>query len=991
MGKGCSKPIRNMLRASLLALLLVTLLLSTTFQRTVPNLLTPVHAQTTPGVGSIAPATNWGPLFGTSGDVQININRTGIAVRVEIPREFLQGVISSENETSFIQSDIRNDYYYYNVIDESNHWTYAWRGAPSDGACFKPNFSLRDPNAPWCVEIWNYLNGRWLNFTAPKFIRFRNLNAPTVAGIYNFTLSVANRTNRIGYPDFVHAWNSTLFVPVSMSDSPATITGRICDVDVSPNTCVPILHDKGVVYARNVNTGQIARAFVNQTAGNFTLTGLAPGTYVVQGSAGLINGVAYSLSDPQNFGPVNNGGLIPNISIFLHRAPQVCGTISYERSLGVPLPGLGRSFSDHPYLKTILGSGPAVKLNITVEATDTQGHIYRNQTTSLDSSSDPFLITTGSNVTYVGTDPYGTQFAGLPPVPTGSSYTMIVKVWITGYVQAAAETVTVSSAPGSSIPVTCGDPGTNQVAPPPVVMLVGGVITGTIQLRNLVALESPNQAQTTLGIPPLPLFFGGNILIEAYDHSGLLRGVVVNGTIPTITGGVNSLRFYVIGFSEYANHTWSGVWNERDYGLPADSSYSLQVYIRGYEQVSTSTVSIPQGGNNTITVRMVRGGLFQVTVTSYNNRFGTRVAQTLQPWRFLNLPIPVPARVYFYDSSGRIVGFVERIMATGAFLVSNGVGQSSFSVLFAGQNWSLREIWFYGFIPTHVTNDTYSIKAFTLGYVQLGAVNVPNSLTGFSKTSVTLLIANDIDITGPIFANPNLLGNTEEHTHAIGEAFGATGLAGALPANLSAFVPTLPLPISGFGAMTNVTCNPLLQCKSDFLGQGHFFYVDPLGTRYFDYGLDTGNYTAQIPEFGFNSHFLQTASPRPVSFTDLSQEQGFALNLLTMGRILVGGAPNAVVTGWGRAPDDDLKFPLSWVQVKATNATYSRSVPTLDGEYDGVGALFLPEGTYNVTFTNPFFQQQTQTGVLVTWGGSVSVLPPQAGGSLCPINVTCPP
>ncbi len=982
MGKGCSKQFRDTLRASLMALLLVTLVFTGTFQGTVPNLLTYVHAKATSGVGSIAPATNWGPLFGTSGDVQININRTGIAVRVEIPREFLQGVISSENDTHFIESDIRNDYYYYSVIDESNHWTYAWRGAPSDGACFKPNFSLRDPNAPWCVEIWNYLDGKWLNFTAPKFIRFRNLNAPSVAGTYNFTLFVANRTNSIGYPDFVHAWNSTLFVPVSMSDTPASITGSICDADVLPPlVCPAILHDKSIVYARKVNTGQIARAFVNQTTGRFNVTGLAPGDYVVQASAGLVNGVAYSLSDPRAVTGIINGEHRAIGAIGLHRAPQVCGSITYQRSPGNPL---GHSLSDHPYLKTVLGSSSKLKLNITVEATDSQGHTYRYVNRSLDSGSDSFRITTGSNVTYVGTDPYGTEFAGLPAV-TAPPYKLTLNVWVTGYVQAFSETVKVSTAPQAGVPISCGDPGTNQVSPNPVIMLVGGVIMGTIQLWNLVTTETPNQAKNTLNATSSEPLFGGNILIEAYDHSGLLRGVVVNGTIPTLSGDVYSLRFYVIGFSEYANHTWSGVWDERDYGLPADQAYSLQVFIRGYEQASTSTISIPQGGNSTVTVRMVRGGLFRITVASYNNRFGSRVIQTRQPWRFLNLSIPVRARVYFYDSGGRTVGFVERLMATG---IPNGVGMNSFTVLFAGQNWSVREIWFYGFVPTHVTNDTYSIKAYTLGYVQLGPVNFPNSLTGFSHSTVALLIANDIDITGPIFANPNLLGNTREHTHAIGEAFGRTGLAGALPANLSAYVPTLPLPISGFGAMTNVTCNPLLQCKSKFLGQGHFFYVSPDGARFFDYGLDTGNYTAQIPEFGFNFHFMQTAPPRPVSFTDLSQEQGFALNLLTMGMILVGGAPNALVRGWVR-PDLDTVVPLSWVQVQAINPTFSRLVPTLDGEYKGVGALFLPEGVYTITFSVAFFQSQNKTGVSVVWGGSQSVLPPN--GPLCPTGKTCPP
>jgi hypothetical protein len=73
------------------------------------------------------------------GDIQLDVNRTGIAVRIEIPREFLDtvevksdGIIEenhvNENDTYFVESNIRSDRYYYSLIDESKHWTYGWRG-----------------------------------------------------------------------------------------------------------------------------------------------------------------------------------------------------------------------------------------------------------------------------------------------------------------------------------------------------------------------------------------------------------------------------------------------------------------------------------------------------------------------------------------------------------------------------------------------------------------------------------------------------------------------------------------------------------------------------------------------------------------------------------------------------------------------------------------------------------------------------------------------
>lgn len=165
-------------------------------------------------------------------------------------------------------------------------------------------------------------------------------------------------------------------------------------------------------------------------------------------------------------------------------------------------------------------------------------------------------------------------------------------------------------------------------------------------------------------------------------------------------------------------------------------------------------------------------------------------------------------------------------------------------------------------------------------------------------------------------------------------------------------------------------------------GQGHFFYVAPTGARYFDYGLDVGNYTAALPEFGFNVHFLQVLSLPTVSFNDLLLQAGVFLKAIQMATIMQG--PKSAVQGWIDSID---VVSLSWAQVQASNGTYSHSTPTFDGNYDGVDALFLPAGTYNVTFTDMQYQSQTVTNFPVGWGGSYSLQPPQP---LCPTGTTCP-
>jgi hypothetical protein len=1040
VAKWCFNQLRCWLKVSL-ALSILALTILGAVAPDAPLIVNAQVSSSSSGVGSITPSMN-ALLFGaSSGSVRIDIPRAGIAVRIEVPRDFLrlaEGTFRRENDTSFITSNIRNDYYYYNVVDESHHWTYDWKGTnstgnptPSDGPCFKPNFSYYDANAPYCVEIWNYLNYPQFKqpqtgvdycalpnqtyvfncFSPPKFVLFHGLSSPTLAGLYNFTLFVANRTNSLGYPDFVHAWNTTLFVPVSMAYNAGFITGAVCDGGTFPLSCSGPIRGKGVVYAESVTSKGaatiVARAYVNQTlchignCGLFNLTGLAPGQYLVEGSAGLNNGVAYSLTpygypSPQTIYVPANGS--PGFTrLPLRRAPLVCGQITYENTNFAPI----NSLAGNSYLLAAgFRSNPAFELNVTVEATDPLGHVFRFQGVSSGTTTDSFAIATGVGVKYVGTDPYGTEFAGLPAPEDSGPYTLIVKVWVSGYVQRITQNATMTQSPGTIIPSCSPTPNQPFVSE---VMRMGGVITGTLQLCNSFpscVAESPHQAEASLPISPISdALFGGNIMIEAVDSTGFLRAVtVINGSLPngkTNYANSSSLPFYLTGFSEYYNHSLSGVWHfsppdsGRDYGLP-DGTYTLQIYVRGYEltSVTPSSISIVGGGNATVTAYMLRGGAFEVLVGSYDNRLGSRAIQAQFPWRFLNSSIPVRARVYFSGPDCLpLLCYVERIMET---RVPNGVGTFSFTVTFAGQNWSLREIWFYGLVPSHITNGTYTITANTLGYVQqnAGGVGVSNNLVGFSQVFVVLFIANEVDITAPIFLTLNLFGKTSEYDHAIGQVLSG-GLYGAEMGNLSAGVTILQLQVFGFGGMhlgntTVCQTNVLLRGLLLICGQGHFFYVGPDGTRYLDYGLDVGNYTAQLPEFGFTVHYLQVLALPVVQFTDLFLEQGVTLEPVQMANITQG--PLSLVTGWTFGVPSEVAA-LSWAQVQAVSSSYSRTVPTTDGRYDGVGALFLPAGTYTVTFSDVQYQAQNAT-LSVAWGGSYPLTPSQP---LCPTNVkTCP-
>jgi hypothetical protein len=961
--------------------------------------------------------------------VRVDIDRPGIAVRVEIPREFGSSIFG-ENDTSFVESDIANDYYYINVVDEARHWSYDWNRTVSDGPCFKPGFAFYDQNAPWCVEVWNYLNNSFLNFTAPKFVKL-NLVAPRIAGMYNFTIYVADHVNVFGYPDFVHAWNKTLLIPVSMRDNPTWINGTIRDCYVSPFS-IPIL-TKGVAYAIDNATGRVARAYVNETDGTFSLTGLdrSVDQYFIAASAGIYREPdgslwAFSLTPYQI-----NGGMVgtrDTVGICLKRAPQIWGTIAYFLSpLGsIPVP---RSLTDHPWLTDV---GFRV-LNVTVEATDSTGHVYRNQTVSTNSTTDDFNMITGIGENYTGLnalgspDPYGTTFAGLPQTEI-----FTFRAWISGYTMKDVVPTTVTVFPPCG-DVACGPPNTG--VSPSIRMWTAGMINGTITLNHCSACsvgsqysaQTPNQAE--LNLPNTPVtqkLYGGNVVIEAYDHTGTLRGIAaINHTLADGKTGFAdsvSIPFFIIGFSEFYNRssTFAGSdavfhgndpsrlipqcaapgvdWCWKDYGLD-EGQYTLKVYIRGYEMLPglLPTVFVPAGqASSHVNATMVEGAAISVVTTSYDNRPGTRVIQAQLPWRFLNLSIPVRARIYFYDPNSYAIGYEERLMITGIPTPPNGVELYNFKVIFAGQNWSMRDILFFGWRPSHVSGGNYTLNGYTLGYVHytpgLGVL-ITTSLGALSQARLALLYGNAIGVTGVLEEGPGTIFiPIPEHQHVIAEAnLGAgLGLGGAMIQNLTAgFASPLELPIYGFGAM---------ELNRSLTGLGHFFYV-PRSERLlsqcnnfgfnqtdfnhcFDYGLDKGNYYPGIPEFGFERHFTVFEKTTPaVSFDDLFLAQDAFSTLVLMAEI----RENRAVVG---ASCDGDNVPLSWIQVLATSLGPSRSTPTLDGTF----TLFLrADSDYSLTFyLTPLYPQQPLPGISLQnlgWGSVTPILPPDG---LIPESSVCP-
>jgi hypothetical protein len=852
------------------------------------------------GQATIRPSNSkgWGMFFGTTGDVRIDITESGVAVRIDMPREFRPG--TAENDTSFVESNISNDYYYYSVIDQSEYYPY-------------------DLNAPYTIDIWNpplYLTpectGKFYNFTAPKFVRLKDLTAPGISGIYNFTVRIAKNMGSDGRPIFPELPNKVLQIPVSMREDPAYIYGYIADHSdpLNPRR----IKAKGVVYAVGVTTGQIGRGYVDPETGFFNVTGLYAGEYRLEGSAGFFSetGFAYATTTRSFTVTVGKGGSTYIGDFVLNRGCIINGSITYVDQWSNPLRPL-----DSPYLNALNYHA----LNYTVEAYDTSGKIVASRIyRSNNLQTEPYGLLFRNGTKYVGYPALGTEYAGFGP----GTYT--IKIWVYGFTLPSSQVKTVTIASYGTI-VNVG----NSNLP------YGAVVSGTIRLRHNTNLETPNEAELFTYGSSTGKHFGGNILVEMYSNEGVLKGLAVynrtssDGVVDYAdfsSGEQNGLlKFYILGFSELYNKSYSGRWtigsypgpSPWDYGVET-GTYYIRVWIRGYVQESLDEFTIgTMASNVTCPIDMQRAAAVQVTVESWNTKITSRRPQAPQPWRFLEWCPPPRLRVYFYRG-GVEVGYAESILRLGY----PGVTETTATLNFTGHNWSTDYIIFEGYVPTSLDVGNYTMKAYTYGYIQMEEFSFHLALGDFARLFMRLFIAGEIHGDVPLMMNGLFVTLTANVT-----VRPEVQLGGSLK---GVNVTDVPKDSSRFGFSTY-----------GFFGRGHFFYVDPQGSRWRDYGLDTGNYTVYVPEFGYleDRRFMQTLDIY-ANVPYLETMVGVVFHVDRMVRVFgtVAGLDN-----------NDRPVLLVWASISAQGrVSYS---------YDGDFMLHLPSGTGSVTFECPGYKSQT--------------------------------
>lgn len=856
------------------AILLLALFAIANFGATALNFTLSVHGN--PAAASIAPSEYWGVFFGTVGDITITVKQQGIAVRIGIPREFIAP--HAENDTAFLSSTITDDYFYYLVTDDSLHYPYK-------------------EDAPFRVEIHSPL---YVPFNPPQYIFMKNLHAPGVAGIYNFTIYIAVGLSPYGKPIFPPRPTENLSVPVSMREDPSSISGCILDPPSYYYTLGIPIRANGIVYATEVDTGARARAYVNPYTGYYNLTGLwAPGTYKLEASAGYCpeTGFAYLLTEMPKLVTLKKTENLYQINITLSRGCKIEGTVFYTTPSGESINSL-----DNPWLKN-LGFN---LLNYTVEAYDLNGRFVGGfSNVSANKKKDNFTIT-------------GLEYVGFGP----GVYNL--KAWIFAYTQGAT-TVPTLIMPESGITAN-------------ITMVYGGVISGKIRLP-----ETPRESEMGTLSTTTDTYYGGHVVIEALDPSGFLKGLtLINGTGrdgKTLYANSSTIRFYILGFSEFYNKTLSGVWRQKDYGLE-ESPYSIYVWLRGYIQPSIAYITLAKGGNSTVEIWVTRTGAVKTTVVSMNTHPPTGNPQSIVAWRFGLQGYWL--RIYYHESAtGSLIGYADKELSPGP-----DVNEFEANVTYTGNNWPLDLIIYRGSLPSSVPEGDYMVNAFTYGYVQRKESTVWVQSGMGARASVILQLGAGVNGTVAIKKDELYLTPLTEEVFVRIEARSPTWLLSG--------VQTLSLPANNIGFIFRVYgfCG----------GPNHFYYVAPDGTRFNDYGLEQGTYLIQVLDFGYTYRYRQTIEVT-VDFPGIDFIVSVNFDVNRLGKIW------GIVRGLNATGSP---VPLSWATIN--------SASIWEFSQDGGYAIHLPEGTHTFTYSAPGYVSQSYT-VIVTGSSEteVNIILSQAG------------
>ena len=441
-----------------------------------------------------------------------------------------------------------------------------------------------------------------------------------------------------------------------------------------------------------------------------------------------------------------------------------------------------------------------------------------------------------------------------------------------------------------------------------------------------------------------PIAFNAVLTLEAYDADGKLRA----WNTTAVTKGDKNEVLDLIGDPDVP------------YGMPS-GTYDIKVFMEGYAQQEFPAHTIQLCTHGELSFHLVKGGNITVTVYSRDWQSPSIALNWLHP--------PSAIRVYFYNSAGDEIGYVQKNQK-----MSTDPDPDRVTFNYWGEAGELDHSAVGSGLPT----DVYSIKAFTVGYIQRAVPEVwvqKASSTGdiplYLYAGAAIYITVNFKIEELYAPLPDSAWSYYFRINVYDEE---GNLAAANITSVPQATNTQPdgviqwtfevLGFNGFttpGLYTDWSTWPTSVPETGWVPVGRFGYWEPssieetLEGYHRDYGIDAGTYTLEVIDE--TNGYVQTAT---VAAT---------VSLMGSATIILDMHKQASISGtvYQRNFMGDFRR-ASWYTVELSGSPASTTCT-----YDGGYGFWAPAGTYTlkISLKSPdeteavVIQERT---VVVTWG-----------------------
>lgn len=546
------------------------------------------------------------------------------------------------------------------------------------------------------------------------------------------------------------------------------------------------------------------------------------------------------------------------------------------------------------------------------------------------------------------------------------------------------------------------------------VSIAGGATIGSVDLplRQTPYVDVTVQFRKADDTDYSPTAENVPMILEMVDSTGAVKGIGI-GIVSTAT---NSVTVRVKGVSEYDEDKTADATSftgyriyaytsrgsaYKQYGLP-DGTYTAKAYARGYVQTTFDSVVLSGASGTSTTVKLKRGGGIYGTVFSrdatgtYSVDWPTGTGK-VEPFGAAGYGVPDGAALSYY-AAGTGVSFYVKVFdsaGTTVNLLAAAQGGTTQSVAYSaagavatfGRTRTIGDLQM-GIKPTALAvGSTYTVKVFTYGCVQTAAdyktvtissdassqydlnvraggaitaiANFKDSAGGSSVNFGGLLAINAVDAAG------NIKGSCRTRVEATETSEGTAGTPVVVRGLLDTVIPTA-------GASAVISSATGATVAGTALGK-----MAPD-----DYGIPDGGYTVRSVDVnGWKTTGLAVPVTKGAAITtgtqcDLAMETtpsltvtggttaGANFNMYTMGTVQGSNVKGAVT--YQVAP-----IKLSWVKIVVTQGA---TVVATDYTYEGKYMIYLPDGSYNATFSCPGYKSYSTT--VTVRAGSTNTIEP---------------